>query len=186
MGHANMGGDFEFWLMGKHSSGYWVSLNAIPSTATIIAGAMCGKVLASDRSQKDMMAILAIWAAALMIAGWALSSFIPIIKRILTPSFALYSTGWSILILLLFYWVIEVLEYKRWTFFLVVVGMNSIAAYVVFQLQRAWIDRSIFVFSRPVADAVGIYGDVFHAFLVLGAQWYIFYFCYKKKVFFKV
>ncbi len=184
--HQNMGGDFEQWIMGKHSSGYWVSLNAIPSTSTIIAGAMCGRLLASDRTHQQIMKILGISAVALIASGWLLGFYIPIVKRILTASFALYSTGWSILFLLLFYWVIEVLEYKRWSFFLIVIGMNSIAAYVVFQLFRGWIDNSVFIFSRPVVEWMGIYGSVLQALLVLGVQWYIFYFFYKKKVFFKV
>ena len=64
--------------------------------------------------------------------------------------------------------------------------MNSIAAYVVFQLFRGWIDRSILVFSSPLVESLGPYGAVLQAFLVLAAQWYIFYFFYKKGVFFKV
>ena len=154
IGNANMGGDFEKWVMGKHSSGYWVSLNAIPSTSTIIAGAMCGKLLASDRSPSSIMKILGVAAATLMMAGYALSFYIPMVKRILTASFALYSTGWAILMLLVFYWVIDVLGCKRWAFFLIVVGINSIAAYVVFQLFRGWIDRSILVFTNPVVESL--------------------------------
>jgi len=185
MGHANMGGDFEKWLMGEYSSGYWVSLNAIPSTATIIAGAMCGKLLASRRSPSEIMKILGIAAVALMAAGFALGFYIPLVKRILTASFALYSTGWAILLLLLFYAVIDVWGCKRWSFFLLVVGMNSIAAYVVFQLFRGWIDRSLLVFTGSIVGSLGIYGEVLQAWLVLAAQWYIFYFCYRKGVFFK-
>ncbi len=186
MGHANMGGDFEQWAMGERSSGFWVSLNAIPSTSTIIAGAMCGRLLASNRPPKEIMKLLGVSAVALIVAGFALGFYIPIVKRILTASFALYSTGWAILLLLLFYWIIEVQGYKRWSFFLVVVGTNSIAAYVVFQLFRGWINNSILVFTGPTVEALGAYGEVLQAFLVLAAQWYIFYFCYKKKVFFKV
>ena len=186
MGHANMGGDFEKWIMGKHSSGYWVSLNAIPSTSTIIAGAMCGKLLASDRSPREIIKLLAMAAVTLMATGFAIGFYIPIVKRILTASFALYSTGWAILLLLVFYMVIDVLRFKRWSFFLVVVGMNSIAAYVVFQLFRGWIDRSILVFTSSMIGTLGIYGEVLQALLVLAAQWYVFYFCYKKQVFFKV
>ncbi|MBZ0256450.1 DUF5009 domain-containing protein [bacterium] len=186
MSYQNMGGDFDLWALGRHNSGYWMSLNAIPSTSTIIAGAMCGKLLASNQPHGKVIKTFAISAVALMISGLLLSLWVPIIKRILSPSFALYSTGWAILFLMIFYWIIEVKGYKKWSFFLIVVGMNSIAAYVVFQLFRGWIDNSIMVFSRPAVEALGIYGDVLQAFLVLGAQWYIFYFCYQKKVFFKV
>jgi len=186
MGNVNMGSDFDLWLMGKHYSGYWIALNAIPSTATIIAGAMCGKLIASDRTHKQVMTIFAIAAAVLIACGLGLSFYIPIIKRILSTSFALYSTGWAILLLLFFYWFIDVLGYKRWCFFMVVVGMNSITAYVIFQLFRGWINSSILVFTSFIVTPMGAYGTVLQAFLVLGAQWYILYFFYKNKIFFKV
>ncbi len=185
-GDANMGGDFEYWIMGAHSSGHWVSLNAFPSTVNIVAGVMCGRLISSDRTPQEIMKIFAISAIALIAAGLALSPVIPMVKRIMTASFTLYSTGWAILFLLLFYWVIEVLEYKRWSFFFVVIGMNSIAAYVVFQLFRGWINNAVLVFSRYAVENMGPYGEVLQALLVLGVIWYIFYFLYKKKVFFKV
>lgn len=183
--YQNMGGDFDLWALGRHNSGYWMSLNAIPSTFTVIAGAMCGRLLFEGRARNEVMRILAVSAAALMLAGWVLSFPIPMIKRIMSASFTVYSTGWAILFLLGFYWIVEALGYKRWTFFLVVVGMNSIAAYVVFQLFRGWIDNAVGVFSEPAVEALGTYGPILQAMLVLGAQWYIFYFLYKKKVFFK-
>lgn len=186
MGNVNMGSDFEYWLMGEYNPGYWVSLNAIPSTSQIIAGAMCGRLLAENRRPSEVMRILAFAAVTLIAAGWLLSYRIPIIKRILSASFALYSTGWAILFLLLFYWIIEVLNFRRWAFVFVVVGMNSITAYIIFQLFRGWIDNSILVFTRPLIEALGAYGHVVQAFLVLGAQWYVLYFFYKHKIFFKV
>lgn len=186
MSYQNMGGDFDMWVLGRHNGGHWMSLNAIPSTATIIIGAMCGRLVGSSRTPKEIMKIFGISAVALMASGWLLGFYIPIVKRILTASFALYSTGWAILFLLLFYWVIEVLGYKRWSFFMVVVGMNSIAAYIVFQLFRGWIDDAVMVFIRSFIEAMGAYGTVLQALIVLFIQWYIFYFFYKKKVFFKV
>ncbi len=147
---------------------------------------MCGKLIASDRTHKQVMSIFAIAAAVLIACGLGLSFYIPIIKRILSTSFALYSTGWSILLLLFFYWFIDVLGYKRWCFFMVVVGMNSITAYVIAQLLHGWIDSSILVFSSFIVTPMGAYGTVLQALLVLGAQWYILYFFYKNKIFFKV
>lgn len=185
MGNENMGSAFEYWLMGHFNEGYWVTLNAIPSTSTIIAGAMCGRLVASNRSQAEIMKALAISAIILMAAGWLLGFYIPIIKRILSASFALYSTGWAILLLLAFYWVVEVLNIRKWTYVFVVVGANSIAAYIIFQLFRGWIDGSILVFTKPAIEAMGAYGNVVQALLVLGAQWYILYFFYKHKIFFK-
>jgi len=185
-GNANIGSDFDKWLMGAYYSGYYVGMNAIPSTATILFGVICGRLVASDLSPKQVMKVLAVLAVAFMAAGLALSPIVPMIKRIWTASFTLYSAGWVILVLLLFYWIVEVAGYQRWTFPLVVVGMNSIAAYIIFQLFRGWIDNAVLAFSKPLVTAMGPWGTVLQAFLVLGAIWYILYFCYRKKVFFKV
>jgi predicted acyltransferase len=185
-GNVNIGSDFDKWLMGKYYSGLYVGMNAIPSTATIIFGVMCGRLVAGELSQKQVMKILAVAAIALFAAGLALSPVVPIIKRIWTASFTLYSAGWVILFLLLFYWIIEVRGYQRWTLPLVVVGMNSIAAYIIFQLFRGWINNAILAFSKPLVSAMGAWGSVLQACLVLGAIWYVLYFFYRKKIFFKV
>jgi predicted acyltransferase len=147
---------------------------------------MCGRLVAGELSQKQVMKILAIAAIALFAAGLALSPVVPIIKRIWTASFTLYSAGWVILFLLLFYWIIEVQGYQRWTLPLVVVGMNSIAAYIVFQLFRGWINNAILAFSKPLVEVMGAWGSVLQACLVLGAIWYVLFFFYRKKIFFKV
>ncbi len=184
---ANLGSDFDYWLLGRWYPGYWVALNAIPSTSTIIAGAMCGRLLASERQQGHIMRILAISAITLLGSGWIASYLgIPMIKRVLTPSFAMYSTGWAILFLMTFYWVIEVLRIRRWAFVFIVVGMNSIAAYIMFQLFRGWIDNAIMAFVRTPIVAMGAAGTIIQAGLVLAAQWYVLYFFYKNKIFFKV
>ena len=192
--YANLGSDFDLWLIGRYYPGYWLALNAIPSTATIIAGAMCGRLVSSGLSSNRIMKILILAGLGGIISGLAVSGAlgIPIIKRVLSASFALYSTGWAILFLLLFFWIIEVKNYRRWAFFLVVVGMNSITAYIMFQLFRGWIDHAflaLLTFSplnRPLVEAMGAPGAILQAFLVLGVQWYVLYFFYKNKIFFKV
>ncbi len=80
MGNANMGSDFDKWLMAEYYSGYYVAMNAIPSTATIIAGVMCGRLIASSLPQKRIMLILAISGIASMLAGLALCPLVPIIN----------------------------------------------------------------------------------------------------------
>jgi predicted acyltransferase len=60
------------------------------------------------------------------------------VKRIWTPSWALFSTGWCCLILATLYLVVDVARWRWWTFPLVVVGMNSIAIYCMSILLPAW------------------------------------------------
>ncbi len=185
-GNDNIGSVIDMWMLGEYYGGFYVGSNAIPSTATIIFGLMCGKLIASESSPKRVMKLLLIVGLAGLVSGYLLSFLNPMVKRIWTASFTLYSTGWVVLFLLLFYWVVEVKDYRRWTFVLVVVGMNSIAAYIMFQLFRGWINNALLAFTRPVIEPMGTGGVILQALLVLGAQWYVLYFFYKNKIFFKV
>ena len=74
---------------------------------------------------------LAISGLVVGLAGWGVSFSCPIIKKLWTPSFMLVVGGYSFLILALFYWIIDVLHHDRWCFFLQVVGVNSIAIYML-------------------------------------------------------
>lgn len=186
MDYNNVGADFDRWLLGRTYSGYYVGLNAIPSTATILFGVMCGSLVGSQLPQKRIMKILAISGVGGILVGLLMSPFVPIIKRIWTASFSFYSAGFVILGLLLFYWLVEVKGYTRWTFPLVVVGMNSIFAYIIFQMARGSVEDAVMVFVRPIVEATGPYGVVMHSLLSLLVIWYVLYFFYKRRIFFKV
>jgi predicted acyltransferase len=111
----------------------------------------------------------------------------PLIKRIWTPSFAVFAAGCTTLMLLAFYWVIDVVGWRRWAFPLVVVGMNSIAAYVLGNafsgwfrsLSNAWIGW----LKEPLGQA---WFPVFQHLLFACAAWGVLYWLYRRKVCFKV
>ena len=212
MTNANLGSDFDRWLIGRNYNGFYVGLNAIPATATILLGVLCGRLVGSGLSQGKVVRCLAFAAVGGIAAGWLLSMgenpVVPMIKRIWTASFALFAGGWTVLLLFLFYWLIEVKGWRRWCTALVVVGMNSIFAYSLSQLLRPWFDKSILVFSKPLVTAlfdwpgaanavknaaaapwpvaIGHAGHVVHAALVLAAQWGVLYWLYRRKIFFKL
>ena len=66
----------------------------------------------------------------------------PIVKRIWTPSWTLFSGGVCFLLTAVFSWVIDVKGYRKWAFPLVVIGMNSIAAYLIAHLFERFIFSS--------------------------------------------
>ena len=112
----------------------------------------------------------------------------PVVKRIWTPAWTLYSGGVCFFFLAAFSWVIEVKGYKKWAFPLVVVGMNSIAAYLIAHL-----------FEEFIADSLRInLGANFFAFLGTGLQpllngaamllvyWLILFWMYRRKLFLKI
>src|SRR5438132_1221835 len=146
MGDANMGGAFERLVFRHNSTGHYVSLNSIPASATIIFGMICGEIVGSGMPKKRLMMNLGIFGISAIMLGLALSPVVPIVKRIWTASFTLYSGGMVILALLLFYWMIEVMNWRRgWTFFIVVV-MNSIFAYTMKVIVRWWLNLVVLVF----------------------------------------
>ncbi|HAB15415.1 MAG TPA: hypothetical protein DCE44_03085 [Verrucomicrobiales bacterium] len=191
MGNENIGSAFDRWMLDRNYSGYYVGLNAIPASATIIFGAMAGQLVQQTSSNgrftpQRTMALLAVSGIAAIVFGWAVSPWFPLIKRIWTPSFAVYAAGWTTLILLAFYWAIEVKGWKRWAFPLVVVGMNSIAAYVLGNsfggwfrsLSGAWIGG----LRKPMGEA---WFPVFQHALFALAAWGVLYWLYRRKIFFK-
>jgi predicted acyltransferase len=186
MSVQNLGGDFDVWLLGRNYGGFYVGLNIIPSTVTILFGVMTGRVVGSTRSPNKILQILALSGISGIVLGLALSPVIPIIKRIWTASFTLYSAGFVILGLLLVYWAVEIKKWRRWTYIPVVVGMNSIFAYIIFQLARGSVEDAVMAFIRPIIEGLGPWGSVLHSLLSLAIIWYVLRFFYKRKIYFKV
>ena len=117
--------------------------------------------------------------------GLAIHPWNPIIKRICTTSFTLYSTGWVLLMLLAFYWFGEVKGYRKWTFPLIVIGANSIFIYSVHQVLQGWLNRALGVFTLQFTW-LGDFAPVAQACAVLLVMWYLCYWLYKRKIFFKL
>jgi predicted acyltransferase len=112
----------------------------------------------------------------------------PVVKRIWTPAWTLFSGGLCFLFLAAFCWIIEVKQYRKWAFPLVVIGMNSIAAYLI----AHWWDR-FFAGSFRIhlgANAFKILGDGLEPLLsgmaVLLAYWLCLYWMYRRKLFLKI
>ncbi len=126
-----------------YNRGGYQTINFIPSLATMLFGLMCGELLRSRRSHRDKLLILLGAGIAGLIVGQllAITGVCPLVKRIWTPSWAIYSTGWCCLILMSLYAIIDVVGYRRWAFPLVVVGMNSIAIYFMGQTLRGYTIR---------------------------------------------
>src|SRR5439155_10840258 len=126
-----------------------------------IFGLLAGELVRSDlRRRWKCIALLSAGAAGLAI-GWSLGwlGVCPVIKRIWTPSWAIYSAGWSFGILALFYLVVDVARFRAWSKPLVVVGMNSIAIYCVSMLLKPWFRDTVHRHVR--ADAFEVFGKAF-------------------------
>ena len=109
----------------------------------------------------------------------------PINKNLWTSSFVLNVGGYSMVLLSLFYYVIDVLGYKKWAFFFKVIGMNSILIY----LSEAFIkwDYTTNELFQWLGQLIGNpYNAVALAICFVLVKWSALYFLYEKKVFLRV
>jgi len=184
-GNRNIGSAFDMWLLGRSYTGYYVGMNAIPSTATIIFGVMAGEVIAKRLPPRKTIVILLIAGLSGIAVALAVSPWLPLIKRIWTPSFAVFAAGCTTLILLFFYWSIEVMGWRKWAFPLVVVGMNSIAAYVLGNAFGGWFRSASNAWIASLKGPMGVWYAVFQHALFAAAAWGVLYWLYRRKIFFK-
>jgi predicted acyltransferase len=181
----NVGERIDQYLFGRSNPGHWANINFIPSTVVTLLGVWCGYLMIEKNSHARRMKILAAGAAGLLAVGYGLSPFIPIIKRIHTTAFTFASLGWVLVMLLAFYWLVEVQGYRKLMFPLVVVGMNSIFIYCLDILMDDWIGRAVGVFSGNY-EFLGNWGPVAQATSVFLVMWYLCYWLYKRRIFVKI
>ena len=109
----------------------------------------------------------------------------PIVKRIWTPSWAIYSAGYACWMLAAFYALIDVAGFRRWSFPLVVVGMNSIAIYLMAQLMKPFVASTLRThFGQDLFS--GRYGPLIRSSSTLLVFWLICYWLYRRKIFIKI
>jgi predicted acyltransferase len=128
---------------------------------------------------------------ALVIAGivclvlgrfWGL--YFPIIKMLWTSSYVLYAAGWSLLLLAVFYWLIDVKGYKKWAFFFVVIGVNPITIYFLQEIVK--FDDIAAFFVRGFAQHTGQFELLILPLAAFAAKWLLLVFLYRHRIFFKI
>jgi predicted acyltransferase len=152
----------------------------------MILGLTAGELLLSGKGPGRKFLALALAAAACLALGMVMGETVnPIVKRIWTPSWAVFSAGWCFAMLGAFYGVIDVAGWKGWSFPLVVVGMNSIAMYLMSQQLRPWVRRNlgIHIGRWPF---VGDYAPVVEATAVLAVLWLICLWLYRRRIFLRI
>jgi predicted acyltransferase len=112
----------------------------------------------------------------------------PIVKRIWTPAWTLWSGGVCFMFLAAFSWVIEVKQYKRWAFPLVVVGLNSIAAYLIAHLWEDFIVSSIRtnIGLKPFYVLGSGLEPLLFGIAVMLSYWLVLYWMYSRKLFLRI
>jgi predicted acyltransferase len=186
----NFGNYVDLLLMNKINKGGWVAINCIPTAVHTIGGAVAGKLLLRG-SPRKMQALVG-WGLLTLVLGYGLdfAGITPIIKRIATSSFVLVSLGYSLLILALCYWWIDLRDHRRRLEFFTIVGMNSIFIYLFFEIVG---DRWFTGYITAIADAVlqplhppTLLMGIIASLCVFALEWGLCWFLFRKKIFFRV
>jgi predicted acyltransferase len=217
----NLAAAFDRWFLNlfpqanskpfQFNQGGYGTLNFIPSIATMLFGVLAGEWLRTERPASAKVQALFLAGVLAIVVGSGLDEHIcPIVKRIWTPSWAIFSAGWTLLLLALFYGVIDGAGYKRWAFPLVVVGANSIAIYMMSQLMKPFLTRMLTIHIGPAWTALassarvdalvykvsgmhleprlfsGLYGPLVEHSAVLLLLWLICFWMYRRRIFIKI
>ena len=183
---GNIGAVIDLKVLGYNYSGYYTTINFIGNAVTILFGCWAAMLLRTEKSHAYKLKVLATCAGAGFALGLALQPFNPMVKRLWTASFTFFSAGWVILMLIVFYWVIEVKGVKRWAFPFIVPGMNSIFIYSLGQIGlKGWLNGGLEKFTKNF-EFIGDLGTIPQHILVLAIMWYACYWLYQRKIFFKI
>ena len=188
---TNFGNYTDQILMGKINRGGWVAINAIPTAAHTIWGAICGNMLLSSKSSQDKIRVFLIAGLVGLVVGYGLdiAGITPIIKRISTVSFVFASGGWALIALAFFYWWVDVKNRRKGIFPFLIVGMNSIFIYLFAEMLGRWMNKTVGIFTGGVFGWMGFgeHGLFLIASLgALAAMWGLCYFLYRKGIFFRI
>lgn len=197
--NTNLAWAFDNWFMNlfprdkefMFNGGGYSTLSFIPTLGTMILGLLAGNVLNSSIAQIRKLKIFIITGLVLIVFGMLLhfAGINPVVKRIWTPAWTIFSGGVCFLFLAFFFGVIDITGKKKWSFFLMVIGMNSIAAYCIADGGiKDVIHKSLFIHLGQGFDQVfgAAYATLISGGLVLLVEWLILYWMYKKKIFIKI
>jgi predicted acyltransferase len=189
----NFGSWMDMVLMGKiNNGGGWVAINCIPTAAHTIWGVVAGQLLQSGKSSKQKIRLLLVFGGVFLFAGYFLdwTSITPIIKRISTSSFVLASGGWALLVLVFSYWLIDIKKRNNWIFPFVVVGMNPIFIYLFFNtVGTQWFNGFVAIFTKGFLSwfqATDFVIGLFTSLTILALEWWMCYYLYQKRIFFRI
>ena len=176
-------------------------MSTLPSVATVIWGAMTGKLIQSAshlKSAVHKMLIIGISAIAL---GKIWDIVFPINKYIWTSSYVCFTSGLAMIFLAVLLWFIDVKGYRKWAYPFVVFGMNSLFLYI---LSGVWVKTYLYLIKITTPDgsvingykwlynqifvpvAGNLNGSLFFAITHVFIFWIILFLLYRKRIFIKI
>lgn len=195
--NSNLGQAFDLWFLNLlprgsrfvFNDGGYLTLSFIPTLGTMLLGLHAGEWFRQAAPKipiKRFVTVGVLLIAAALVLHF--TGICPIVKRIWTPAWTLFSGGVCFFFLAAFSWIIDVKHYRRWAFPLVVVGMNSIAAYLIAHLWEDFIINNLHI--NLGYSIFGIFGPGLEPFMlgvaVMIIYWVFLYWMYRKRLFLRI
>jgi predicted acyltransferase len=159
-------------------------LSTIPAVATTLLGMLAGHWLLSSWGQWVKALGLAVAGLACLGLGTLWAREFPIIKILWTSTYVLIAGGWSLLLLSFFYTVIDVIKFRAWAFFFVVIGVNAITIYIAARIIP--FDDIARFFLGGVVKYSGSFGPVVVPIGTVAIEWLFLLHLYRNKIFLRV
>ncbi len=196
--NSNLAWAFDTWFLNlfprerpfAFNGGGYATLSFIPTLGTMLLGLLAGQWVKSPRwsTTRKLQGLAGAGVALVVLAlvlQWA--HICPIVKRIWTPAFTLYSGGLVLLILAAFYALTDWRGWSRWVFPLIVVGANSIAAYLMSWTMRGFFADALNThLGRAFFSGFGPFDQTVRGAGVLLILWLILFWMYRRKIFLKI
>lgn len=156
----------------------------------MIFGVLTGQLLRSELSPSAKLRRMLLVGFGGIVLGLVVS-FVgqcPVIKRIWTPSWAIFSSGIVVILLAGFYALIEIRQRTEWAFPLVVAGLNPIALYCLWQLSGGFIRESLKThLGQHVFELAGVsFAPMFERISVLTVFWLILWWMHRRRLYLRV
>jgi predicted acyltransferase len=193
----NLGNAFDQWFLNlfprEHpfvfNEGGYLTLSFIPTLGTMILGLVAGRWLRAAAPEIPMRKLLV--AGLVGVAAGLLLHFThvcPVVKRIWTPAWTLFSGGLCFWFLAVFSWIIDVKRYRKWAYPLVVIGMNSIAAYCIAHFFEEFFSSSfrIHLGAHFFAFLGAGLEPLLHGAAILACYWLLLFWMYRRRIFLKI
>jgi len=196
--NSNLSWAFDVWFLNLfpreepfvYNTGGWSTLSFIPTLATMILGLITGEWLKSEKTKEQKLLGLVVGGASLTLLGllcqWL--GICPIVKRVWTSSYTLYSGGLVVLMLAGFYALLDWKGWRRWAFPLIAIGMNSIAIYVMSWTMEDFVRKGLETHLGGIMSFL-VSPTFLPAAYGLGVMlifWGILFWMYRRKIFLRI
>ncbi len=160
-------------------------LTQLPALCITVFGSMAGDLIRSKSSENKKTLNLVLIGTLCVLIGIIWNMHFPINKRLWSSSFIMLTSGLGFLILALFYWIIDVKGYQKWTFFFKVIGVNSLTIYFAYRFINFSYTSKLLIGGLYAPLSEQWHGPI-NALGAMGLVWLLLYILYKKGIFIKI